>query len=77
MLFQFQKGIVLSVLVSTVGTVTSLRVLLVFCECQDHFYVLRDLERYCETKKLVVITLGPESDIVQLLKSPLRTLSER
>ena len=46
-LFQSQNGIVLRVLVSTVGTVTGLRVLPAFCECQDHFYVLRDLERYC------------------------------
>ena len=55
----------------TVGTVTDLRVLPAFCECQDHFHVLRDLERYCQTEKLA-ITMGSESDIVQLVKSPLR-----
>ena len=56
---------------STVSTVTGLRVLPAFCGCQDHFYVLQDLERYCQTEKLA-ITIGSESDIVQLVKSPLR-----
>ena len=55
----------------TVSTVTDLRVLPAFCECQDHFYVHRDLERYCLTRKLA-ITIGSESGIVQLVKSPLR-----
>ena len=54
----------------TVGTVTDLRVLPAFCGCQDHFYVLQDLEIYCRTEKLA-ITIGSESDIVQLVKSPL------
>ena len=70
-LFQFQKGIALRVLVRTVGTVTDLRVLPAFCEYQDHFYELRNLERYCQTEKLA-ITTGLESDIVRLVKSPLR-----
>ena len=58
-------------LVRTVGTVTDLRVLPAFCECQDHFHVLQDLEGYCQTEKLA-ITMSSERDIVQLVKYPLR-----